>query len=113
MGNISGNYISSKWALPPRVKRPGREANYSPPYSAEVKNGGTTPPPPLTCLHGVLRDRLIYQFLCDLGGGRKKHVMSSMITHSSFITKFVVTERIILSFYIIGTTLSHMPQPTS
>jgi len=40
MDNISGNYISSsKWALPPRVKRPGREADYSPPYRAEVMNG--------------------------------------------------------------------------
>jgi hypothetical protein len=28
----------------PGVKRPGREADHSPPRSAEVKNGGTIPP---------------------------------------------------------------------
>jgi hypothetical protein len=32
--------------LPPRVKRPGREAGYSPSYSAEVKNSGAIPPIP-------------------------------------------------------------------
>jgi hypothetical protein len=31
-------------ALSPGVKRPGREADYSPPSSAEVKNGGAVPP---------------------------------------------------------------------
>jgi hypothetical protein len=29
--------------LSPRVKRPGREAYHSPPYSAEVKNSGAKP----------------------------------------------------------------------
>jgi hypothetical protein len=33
-------------ALTPGVKRPGREANHSPPSSTEVKNGGVTPPLP-------------------------------------------------------------------
>jgi hypothetical protein len=28
------------WALSPEVKRPGLEADHSPPCSAEVKNGG-------------------------------------------------------------------------
>jgi hypothetical protein len=31
-----------------RVKRHGREADHSPPSSAEVKNGGAIPPPPHT-----------------------------------------------------------------
>jgi hypothetical protein len=31
-------------ALSPEVKRPGCEADHSPPSSAEVKNGGTIPP---------------------------------------------------------------------
>jgi hypothetical protein len=30
----------------PGVKRPDRGADYSPPYSAEVKNGGAVPPLP-------------------------------------------------------------------
>jgi hypothetical protein len=30
----------------PGVKRPGREADYTPPSSAEVKNGGAVPPLP-------------------------------------------------------------------
>jgi hypothetical protein len=30
----------------PGVKRPGREADHSPPFSAEVKNGGAIPPLP-------------------------------------------------------------------
>jgi hypothetical protein len=33
-------------ALSPGVKRPGREADHSPPSSAEVKNGGAIPPLP-------------------------------------------------------------------
>jgi hypothetical protein len=32
----------------PGVKRPGREADHSPPSSAEVKNGGALPPLPHT-----------------------------------------------------------------
>lgn len=37
-----------------------------------LRMGGTTHPLPPTCLHGVLRDHIIYQFLCDLGGREKK-----------------------------------------
>jgi hypothetical protein len=33
-------------ALSPWVKRPGLKANYSPPISVEVKNGGALPPLP-------------------------------------------------------------------
>jgi hypothetical protein len=36
------------WALSPGVKRPGREADDSPPTSAEVKNGGSIHPLPHT-----------------------------------------------------------------
>jgi hypothetical protein len=32
----------------PGVKRPGREADHSPPSSAEVRNGGAIPPLPHT-----------------------------------------------------------------
>jgi hypothetical protein len=35
-------------ALPPGVKQSGREADHSPPSSAEVKNGGAIPPLPHT-----------------------------------------------------------------
>jgi hypothetical protein len=35
--------------LSPGVKRPGREADSSPPYSGEVKNIGDIPPLPHTC----------------------------------------------------------------
>jgi hypothetical protein len=34
------------WVIPPGVERPGREADHSPPSSAEVNNGGVTPPLP-------------------------------------------------------------------
>jgi hypothetical protein len=40
-------------ALSPGVKRPGREADHSPPSSAEVKNGGAIPPLPIH-LHGMV-----------------------------------------------------------
>jgi hypothetical protein len=36
------------WAISPGVKRPGREADHSPPSSAEVKNSGATSPLPHT-----------------------------------------------------------------
>jgi hypothetical protein len=35
------------------MKRPGREANHSPPSSAEVKNGEAVPPLPIF-LHGMV-----------------------------------------------------------
>jgi hypothetical protein len=45
----SGAHPSSyAGALFPGVKRPGREADHSPPSSAEVKNGGAVPPLPYT-----------------------------------------------------------------
>jgi hypothetical protein len=34
-------------AVSPQVKGPGSEADHAPPSSAEVKNGGATPPLPL------------------------------------------------------------------
>jgi hypothetical protein len=37
-------------ALSQGIKRPGREADHSPPSTAEVKNGGTIPPR----LHGIV-----------------------------------------------------------
>jgi hypothetical protein len=37
----------------PRLKRPGREAEHSPPSSAEVKYGGTLPPLPIY-FHGIM-----------------------------------------------------------
>jgi hypothetical protein len=42
-------------SLSPRVKRPGCEAEYSPPLHAEVKNVGDIPPPPIR-LHGLVFD---------------------------------------------------------
>jgi hypothetical protein len=38
------------------VKRPAREGDHFPPYSAEIKNGGAIPPFPIR-LHGVMRYR--------------------------------------------------------
>jgi hypothetical protein len=35
------------------IRRPGRDADHSPPSSAEVKNGGVIPPL-LLCLHGIV-----------------------------------------------------------
>jgi len=67
-----------------------------------LRMGGSTPPLPLTCLHGVLRKHLIYQFLCDLIGGRKNRCHEQHDHPFSFHNQIFVTERIILSFYIIG-----------
>jgi hypothetical protein len=39
---------STQPPLSPGVKRPGREADHSPPSSAEVKNSGVVPPLPHT-----------------------------------------------------------------
>jgi hypothetical protein len=36
------------------VKRPGREADHSPPSSAEIKNEWSYTSTPPTCLHGVV-----------------------------------------------------------
>jgi hypothetical protein len=42
-------------ALSPGVNRQGREADHSPPSSAEIKKGGVIPsPPPPTRLYGVV-----------------------------------------------------------
>jgi hypothetical protein len=38
----------------PEEKRPGREADHSPPSSAEVKSGGAITPLPHICFHGVM-----------------------------------------------------------
>jgi hypothetical protein len=40
------SYPIGTGAISPGVKRPGREADHSPPSSAEVNNGGAIPPPP-------------------------------------------------------------------
>jgi hypothetical protein len=40
--------------LPLEVKRPGREADHSPPSSAEVKNAWSYTSTPTICLHGVV-----------------------------------------------------------
>jgi hypothetical protein len=44
-------------AISQGVKRPGRQADHSPPSSAEVKNGGAIPPLP-PCLHGIVLNYL-------------------------------------------------------
>jgi hypothetical protein len=49
-----------QWVLgviSPMEKRPGREADQSPPSSSEVKNGGAIPPRPI-CLHGIVNGTL-------------------------------------------------------
>jgi hypothetical protein len=43
------SYLRDNGAYFLGIKRPGREANHSPPSSAEVKNCGTIPPLPDTC----------------------------------------------------------------
>jgi hypothetical protein len=42
--------VALRWvpgAVSPGVKRQDREADHSPPSSSEIKNGGTTPSPPV------------------------------------------------------------------
>jgi hypothetical protein len=55
-------------ALSPRVMRPGRETDPSPPSSAEVKNGAIVPPlPDMSSWHSALlikqRDKSVYYSL--------------------------------------------------
>jgi hypothetical protein len=45
------------WALSPGLKQPGREADYTPPTSAEVKKRGPIHPPPIH-IHGVVLNQL-------------------------------------------------------
>jgi hypothetical protein len=72
--------ISSSWRKVPggggslffRVKRPGHEADYSSPSSAQFRNAWTyicTPPPPNTRLHGVVPDYSLCNFLDSLACG--------------------------------------------
>jgi hypothetical protein len=59
-------------ALSPGVKRPGREADHSPPSSAEVKNGGAVNPLPIR-LHDLVVNYVVitrltftfYEHKCD------------------------------------------------
>jgi hypothetical protein len=44
----SGAHTAVPWALSPGVKRPGREADHSPPTIAEVKRRGSIHPFPHT-----------------------------------------------------------------
>jgi hypothetical protein len=46
-GAHPASYTMGTEAVPPGVKRQGREADHSPPSSAQVKNGGAIPPLPL------------------------------------------------------------------
>jgi hypothetical protein len=39
-------WVPGGGGISPEVKRPGREADHSPPSSAEVKSGGAIPPLP-------------------------------------------------------------------
>jgi hypothetical protein len=45
-GNHPDSFQMSTGALSPGVRQPGREAEHSPPYSVEDKNGGAIPPLP-------------------------------------------------------------------
>jgi hypothetical protein len=47
------SYLMRTMDYSPGVKRPKREADRSPPPSAEVKNGGDIPPSPIR-LHGLV-----------------------------------------------------------
>jgi hypothetical protein len=54
--NSSGAHSASypPGALSLGIKRPGREADHSPPSSAEVKNAWSYTSTPPICLHGVV-----------------------------------------------------------
>jgi hypothetical protein len=51
---LPSSYPMGTGALSLGVKRPGREANHSPPSSAEVKNAWSCTSTPPICLHGVV-----------------------------------------------------------
>ena len=46
----------------PGVKRPGREVDHSPPFSAEIKNEWGSTFAPLVCLHSVYRESCTYYY---------------------------------------------------
>ena len=50
------------WGTFPGVKRPGRDADYSPPTIAEVKHEWSYTSTPCLCFHGVARDKLTFYF---------------------------------------------------
>jgi hypothetical protein len=52
-GAHSASHTMSTGAVSPGVQRQGREADHSPSFGAEVKNGGAIPPLPIR-LHGVV-----------------------------------------------------------
>jgi hypothetical protein len=68
-GTHPASYTMFTWALSMGVKWPGREADHSPPSSAEVKNGGAIPPlPHKSSWHSVLlikhREKLTF-YVCQ------------------------------------------------
>jgi len=48
------NGFPGEGVISPEVKRPGREADHSPPSSAEVRNAWTYTSTALICVHGVV-----------------------------------------------------------
>jgi hypothetical protein len=55
---LEPTHLPNQWveeAISPGVKRPGREADHSPPSSAEVKNAAAIPSP-LICLNDIVLD---------------------------------------------------------
>jgi hypothetical protein len=68
-----------KWilgVLSPRVKRPRREVDHSPPFSAEVKNEEAVTPLPI-CLHGTVLHSIIKY--------RDNYIFSVPLTFTLFI----------------------------
>jgi hypothetical protein len=61
----------------PGLNRPGREADHSPPSSAEIKNGGCTPPlPHSSSWRGAQlnkpRDKLTFTLPTHMSAGMRK-----------------------------------------
>jgi hypothetical protein len=69
-------------ALSLEVKRPGHEADHSPPSSAEVKNAWSYISTPPIHLHGVVLSKRRYNFTFSWGGSYNIQILVIMLKYS-------------------------------
>jgi hypothetical protein len=84
-------------AISSAVKRPGREADHSLPYSADVKNGGALPPLPYlsSCRGAKLikhREILSYQFQMHCRWTNLPDVSKGVISYEQCVTEMEATD---------------------
>jgi hypothetical protein len=75
-------------AFPPEVKQPAREADHSPPSSAEVKNDGAIPPLPHTSSWrgaSLIKHRDNFKFVLNKNSGVLKSAVILDVTRYSSV----------------------------